>query len=126
MSKEIKPCPFCGENRIQINHIGGRGCAIECTHCRAKSRYWEREDTAINSWNRRAKSSELTALREFKERITNLFRQEYLDMDMDIAKATQDGDVRAAYIIKVWKENWEEIAAALGIDLQEGEDDETA
>ena len=58
MSKELKPCPFCGSKDIEegFEPIGGYGyivCNAEKSGCGATSGRYESYDEAAESWNRR-------------------------------------------------------------------------
>lgn len=50
----LKPCPFCGSNRVEITTIS-ENCRhyIRCKHCEAKSCEFYVAENAINAWNRR-------------------------------------------------------------------------
>lgn len=58
---ELKPCPFCGSNQLDIfyydpfdGYQGNCGSyVILCPRCRARVKY-ETKAEAIEAWNRRA------------------------------------------------------------------------
>lgn len=53
MSKDLKPCPFCGGvAMISKDMIGDY--RVECYHCFAHTFYEDSEEKAIEEWNRRA------------------------------------------------------------------------
>lgn len=60
---ELKPCPFCGCDEVEIRRkrdYGARGADYElryfvsCEYCGASSGLCWSEEMAINHWNRRA------------------------------------------------------------------------
>ena len=53
MSNEIKPCPFCGSEMIEIHWIDKSTCSIECIECESKTRGFEDINEAISFWNQR-------------------------------------------------------------------------
>lgn len=69
MNNGLKPCPFCGSNKLKMNkkknrYCGGHNYYIKCNVCHARGGiigslsipYSVKEDIekeAINAWNRR-------------------------------------------------------------------------
>ena len=62
---ELKPCPFCGRKptKVRQHHIAGYAGIYYTVECKApgsacpvkpQTRFFKREDTAIEAWNRRA------------------------------------------------------------------------
>ena len=62
MKDNLKPCPFCGSNKVEKIERTGWGVGtlvrtrIECKNCGIKTRifYNYEKDTAEEYWNRRA------------------------------------------------------------------------
>ena len=54
---DLKPCPFCGGDRIEIYDLGHQETPcwfVTCNNCGAEiSGFWQ-ESGAIEAWNRRA------------------------------------------------------------------------
>lgn len=51
--ENLKPCPFCGEDKARI--LGKPGYYIvECKECGAQARLRETKKAAVDAWNRRA------------------------------------------------------------------------
>lgn len=50
---DLKPCPFCGENRPKLVWEIDV-CRIRCRNCGTSGLYEFSEDTAAEAWNRRA------------------------------------------------------------------------
>ena len=57
MSKELKPCPFCGCNKTYSWHIGhyDKPWIVECCRCQAQGPHSDTEDEAFKLWNRRVR-----------------------------------------------------------------------
>lgn len=53
---ELKPCPFCGSDKIRLTNWGLYRCW--CVNCLAKAADEISEKEAIKAWNRRADHSE--------------------------------------------------------------------
>ena len=53
-TEELKPCPFCGSNRLDFAKIDGRGMFVYCTNCKASTNIAVRREDAVYLWNRRA------------------------------------------------------------------------
>ena len=64
MSKELKPCPFCGchDRRVGVRKMGNKGYKIICGKCGSTGPYVKVEDfankmdaqeKAKEAWNRR-------------------------------------------------------------------------
>lgn len=59
--KELKPCPFCGDDGVELAMSavpsalsGGNKQAVFCNMCFAEGPTCEKEDDAIEAWNHRA------------------------------------------------------------------------
>lgn len=54
---ELKPCPFCGENSPEIEHIEGTilhpAYFVKCGHCGAQAP-WSDKGDHVDKWNMRA------------------------------------------------------------------------
>ena len=48
MSKELLPCPFCGDSNIKINRF-----SIDCSDCGGSIRVFTNRQIAVNAWNTR-------------------------------------------------------------------------
>lgn len=63
MTEELKPCPFCGSEEIEIrSETTGHGACdliVECGNCRARSRPNYAGNEHIEAWNRRVEDAEL-------------------------------------------------------------------
>lgn len=57
MTEKLKPCPFCGGEKVYVNKRQAHEVEIECLSCPAKIEAIGilREKDAIKAWNRRAK-----------------------------------------------------------------------
>lgn len=54
MIEELKPCPFCGSDRLAIE-VGEDGiCHAECLNCFGRTGSCEGKGKAVSAWNRRA------------------------------------------------------------------------
>lgn len=58
MSKELKPCPFCGSKNVVLENKNG-GYQVRCRFCGARGKYTVvglhgSRMEAINAWNRRS------------------------------------------------------------------------
>lgn len=51
MSKELKPCPFCGSKNLRLT--GNSWHWVQCNNCFAEIGGQESEEEAIEQWNRR-------------------------------------------------------------------------
>lgn len=55
---ELKSCPFCGKEAIQLidfdDYTGEIHVAIHCRQCKVRTKYYDSLDEAIKTWNRRA------------------------------------------------------------------------
>jgi Lar family restriction alleviation protein len=54
MSEELKPCPFCGENKLILQEIIANNCYVKCLLCITDGPVGENEQEAIDAWNKRA------------------------------------------------------------------------
>lgn len=51
----LKPCPFCGSRKIEINRIDGtREYYLTCEECGIEQPLYPTADEAVGAWNRRA------------------------------------------------------------------------
>ena len=66
MSKELKPCPFCGchDRRVSVRKMGSEGCRIICGKCGCAGPYvkikefhnkMDAQGKAKETWNRMVK-----------------------------------------------------------------------
>ena len=53
MSKELKPCPFCGGGAEQ-EYKPKHGYDVYCPNCEIETGYKDTEEQAIEEWNRMA------------------------------------------------------------------------
>ena len=53
MSKELKPCPFCG-SQAQIRSMDEYYYAVECQKLCGGTRFVKNKEKAIEIWNKRA------------------------------------------------------------------------
>lgn len=57
--EKLKPCPFCGSERIETNIITDTPQAyLKCRGCGIEQTIHSTEQDAIEDWNTRAKESE--------------------------------------------------------------------
>lgn len=57
MAEQLKPCPFCGSNEIQLYICPSEvktEYVVYCLGCGASSMYADKEKDAVFAWNRRA------------------------------------------------------------------------
>lgn len=58
----LKPCPFCGSDRLKINETATRAF-VECMACKARGpkheSQWESKPLAVHNWNIRKPDGEL-------------------------------------------------------------------
>jgi Lar family restriction alleviation protein len=57
----IKPCPFCGNEEVEIDEVGIGEFAIDCPECRAIGPIVGTVMEAISFWNDRRASDVVTA-----------------------------------------------------------------
>lgn len=53
---ELKPCPFCGEKAVVLQHIsnyGNRYYFVTCIDCGNRTEYKNTTQTVMRLWNRR-------------------------------------------------------------------------
>ena len=60
---KMKPCPFCGGNRLQhfiypYQKPGIQGCFVACMECGARSGKYETIEEAREAWNTRERGNE--------------------------------------------------------------------
>ncbi len=54
MMAELKPCPFCGGERIEIKYIRDSTRAyLNCFDCGIEQKIYETKEKAIEAWNTR-------------------------------------------------------------------------
>jgi len=58
MSNELKPCPFCGSEKVFINDEV-LGFLVECKECCTEGPYSHEKQEAIDRWNQRATLSKV-------------------------------------------------------------------
>lgn len=80
MSNEMKPCPFCGCDRIALSSVLNYGRAIYkflCWKCGAVSGCSETKEGAVRLWNRRTRKRRTTedALKAEVERLKAVLSQ---------------------------------------------------
>ena len=61
---ELKPCPFCGCDKVMTWHVGHRDLPwmVECTGCMAEGPWAKTEKEAMELWNRRYNNGMVFAL----------------------------------------------------------------
>ena len=52
MAKKLRPCPFCGSERVRI--CGRKSYWVECDHCGGMGGHFPTKEGASAFWNRRA------------------------------------------------------------------------
>ena len=57
----LKPCPFCGDDRVHITehrfHNLSNSYGVECFNCKTQSyQFFDTPKEAVEAWNRRAKN----------------------------------------------------------------------
>lgn len=50
---ELKPCPFCGSEKIKLWGDGVKAYWCQCQHCMASTTSDYKKDEAIKAWNMR-------------------------------------------------------------------------
>ena len=53
MNEEIKCCPFCGHDLVEVSRTNENACWIECDFCGGQSESAASRKEAIANWNRR-------------------------------------------------------------------------
>ena len=55
---ELKPCPFCGGKATSVlyhnRNLSFIRYFVKCQHCLVATENYEKRETAIKAWNRRA------------------------------------------------------------------------
>jgi Lar family restriction alleviation protein len=55
MSEDLKPCPFCGSNALELqNLVGDDDFFVSCEDCGIQQIANHTSDEAVQKWNRRA------------------------------------------------------------------------
>ena len=55
MGEKLKPCPFCGSNKVEVRTDDeGVTWYVFCNYCGVMCGYGWFEDDVIGAWNRRA------------------------------------------------------------------------
>ncbi len=52
-NSNLKCCPFCGHNKVDVNRTNKNACWISCCNCEAQSEYHATRKIAFANWNRR-------------------------------------------------------------------------
>lgn len=60
---ELKPCPFCGSDKVVIAYVCGDHCA-QCEGCEGQGGWYDSEAKAAAAWNTRAPCPECDRQRE--------------------------------------------------------------
>lgn len=58
VSKELKPCPFCGGNMQKVKSSGRWGWFVSCA-CAAVGPSADSREGAIEAWNRRSEPRQM-------------------------------------------------------------------
>ena len=58
MVNELKPCPFCGSENIEITSYCADLVFIQCDGCGATFPHFDSEKEAIKAWNGRVDNAE--------------------------------------------------------------------
>lgn len=86
MNEELKPCPFCGSDDVELEYDSFIDyCIIECRECGVeRNRCWD-EDDAIELWNTRPIEDEKDReIESLKVELDNL--RHFCDSILDMAK----------------------------------------
>ncbi len=59
MAETLKPCPFCGSEKLTVSDYGEEVSCVTCKDCLAEGGHWGDSDStspdeAIALWNKRA------------------------------------------------------------------------
>lgn len=54
MDEEIKGCPFCGSDEVEICRTNENACWVQCAECGADAESAPKREQALANWNRRA------------------------------------------------------------------------
>ncbi|MCX8602427.1 MULTISPECIES: Lar family restriction alleviation protein [unclassified Gilliamella] len=57
MTKQLKPCTFCGSKDLSVKYIDYNCYAVECNNCGAMGRFRETKNDAQSAWNSRIDES---------------------------------------------------------------------
>ena len=79
MSEEIKPCPFCGSEMVEIHWTDKTICFIECVECEARTGEIEGGDEAIDLWNQRPYDYDMPAIVKKVQRLEAAINQAITD-----------------------------------------------
>lgn len=52
--EKIKPCPFCGSKKVEVNRTNENACWISCIRCAAQADSKPARKDAIKLWNKRS------------------------------------------------------------------------
>jgi len=53
LASEIKPCPFCGSDEIEIEQTHPEAIWFRCSNCGAETSAADHVDKALSIWNQR-------------------------------------------------------------------------
>lgn len=59
---ELKPCPFCGTQKVNIRRINTGGYICYCTSCESEGGFKLDQNAAVEHWNTRAVLDETSRL----------------------------------------------------------------
>lgn len=98
MTKELKPCPFCGGNGSYSN--AGFGFIVKCRKCGSKTSIQESGKEAAEAWNSRSIENELSEKIGKLERENHILRLELAEIargfDVDGWDYTREGMMKIA------------------------------
>ena len=55
MTKELKPCPFCGSESVEYDYRAFKiqPWSVHCMWCHIRTDVYRTQEEALNVWNRR-------------------------------------------------------------------------